>query len=151
VITDSVVSSDEVLISAPVELVWQVLVDFENYHLWNKFCPEIKTKLEIGAPVEMMCDLGHGLQKQVEFMSLIEPNQAIAWAMENKPGDPIHAVRTQRLTVVDENSCKYISIDEFSGDSVKDMLAGFGKNVEDGFNLCAYGLKERAESLYGQS
>ncbi len=150
-ISDDTVSSDEILINAPAEVVWQVLVDFENYGQWNKFCPEIKTRLEIGAAVEMMCDLGHGLQQQVEYMTLIEPNRAIAWGMENKPGDPIHAVRTQRLTPIDEYSCTYISIDEFSGEAIADMLKGFGKNIEDGFNLCANGLKLQAEKLYKEA
>jgi uncharacterized membrane protein len=38
-ISEDTISSDEVTIAAPVQLVWDVLVDFENYGLWNKFCP----------------------------------------------------------------------------------------------------------------
>lgn len=146
-ITDTTVSSDEVVINAPIETVWAILVDFESYGKWNRFCPQAKAKLELGSPIEMMVDLGFGLQEQTEYITLIEPNQAIAWGMENKPDDPIHAVRTQRLGKLDDHSCTYISVDEFAGPGVPDMIAGMGKAVEDGFNLCAQCLKEYAESL----
>lgn len=145
-ITETCVSSDEVIIEASAKAVWEVLIDFENYAVWNAFCPEIKTKLELGAPVEMMCDLGFGLQKQVEYMCRIEPEKAIAWRMKNEDGDPIHAVRTQYLEVLGDNRCRYVSIDEFSGDGAAEMLKGFGKNIEQGFNTCAYGLKKFLES-----
>ena len=139
------VSSDEIHIDAPVELVWRILVDFENYGKWNRFCPQAVAKLEVGSPIKMMVDLGNGLQEQVEYITRIEPNKVIAWGMENKPGDPIHAIRTQTLTKLSDSSCSYLSVDNFSGDGVPDMLAVMGKPVEDGFNLCAQGLKQYAE------
>ena len=147
-ITDTIIASDEVQISAPAELVWQILVDFDNYGKWNSFCPRIiNTALKPGAAVDMMIDLGNGLQQQVEYITLVEPNEAIAWGMENKPGDPFHAVRTQKLKALDEESCSYVSIDEFSGDSVAVMIELMGTAVETGFNRCAYDLKHYAEAL----
>ena len=147
-ISEDTVSSDEFHIDAPVELVWQILVDFENYAKWNAFSPQTVATLEIGEPISMMVDLGNGLQKQVEYITRICPNKAIAWGMKNEPGDPIHAVRTQTLTRLSDSSCTYVSVDEFSGDAVADVLALMGKPVEDGFNLCAQGLKQYAEQLY---
>jgi len=147
-ITIDTVSSDELQIDAPVELVWQVLVDFENYSKWNQFCPQVTTTLELGATISMMVDLGNGLQEQVEYITRIEPNESIAWGMENKPGDPIQAERTQTLTRLSDASCFYISVDVFSGEAAADVLALMGKPVEDGFNVCAQGLKQYAEQLY---
>ena len=68
--------------------------------------------------------------------------------MENKPGDPIHADRRQQVTPIDEGSCRYSSIDEFSGEGVPMMIEMLGAQVESGFNLCAQGLKKRAEALH---
>ena len=146
-IDDASVSSETITIHAPAEIVWKVLVDFEHYGLWNSFCPQIVGKLELGAPLQMKVDLGSGLQDQVEYISRIEPNHIIVWSMENKPGDPIHADRTQRITAIDENTCSYQSIDEFSGEAVGPMLAALGEVVESGFNRCAQGLKQRAEAI----
>jgi hypothetical protein len=146
-ITDDTVSSDEIHIAAPVELVWQVLVDFENYEKWNEFCPQCEAELEIGSPIKMQVELGFGLQEQIEYISLIKPFEAIAWGMENKPDDPIKAVRTQYLNKIDELSCSYQSVDVFSGEAVAGMMDLMGKPVEDGFNLCGYGLKAYCEKL----
>ena len=147
-ISDDTISSDEVVIAAPAQLVWDVLVDFENYGLWNEFCPSCEASLVLGSPVKMQVDLGFGLQEQVEYMSRIDPIEAIAWAMENKPGDAIHAVRTQYLKELDETHCSYVSVDVFSGDALTDMMELMAKPIEAGFNLCADGLKAYCEKIY---
>ena len=150
-ISKNTVSSDEVIIEAPAQWVWDVLVDFPNYARWNKFCPGCEAQLELGSPVVMQVDLGFGLQEQTEYMCRIDPCEAIAWRMENKPGDPIHAIRTQHLKVLGDAQCSYISVDEFSGDAAPDMMEMMAKPVEAGFNLCAYGLKEFCEAQYNAS
>jgi uncharacterized protein YndB with AHSA1/START domain len=146
-----VVSSDIVTIEAPAELVWQVLVDFASYDQWNSFCPSIEAELRIGSPVKMKVDLGQGLQEQVEFITCLEAPQKITWSMENNPGDPIHADRSQVIEAVDENTCTYVTYDEFSGEAAEAMVEMLGQAVESGFNICAHGLKERAEKLHSQS
>lgn len=147
-ITTNSVSSDEIIINAPAQVVWEVLLDFANYGLWNTFCPSAKGEPVVGSPLEMQVDLGQGLQLQVEYITRIEPCHTVVWSMENKPGDPIHADRTQRITPIDEKSCRYISIDEFAGPAVGPMIEQLGAAVERGFNACALGLKARAEQLY---
>ena len=147
-ITEHSVSSEEIVINAPAEVVWGVIVDFDNYGLWNTFCPGMKGEAVVGSPVEMQVDLGNGLQTQVEYVTKVEPIHTIVWSMENKPGDPIHADRSQYIKPIDAHSCSYVSIDEFSGEFAGPMIEQLGKQVEKGFNDCAAGLKARAEELY---
>ncbi len=147
-IDDSSVASETVTIEAPAELVWEVITDFPNYHLWNEFCPRIEGQLALGEAVTMQVDLGAGLQEQVEYITRIDPPQAIVWSMENRPGDPIHAARLQQVTPIDAQRCTYVTVDTFAGEEVGPMLEAMGKPVEDGFNRCARGLKARAEALY---
>lgn len=147
-ITQDTVSSDVVVIEAPASLVWGVLVDFENYGKWNEFCPSCEAELILGSPVKMQVDLGFGLQEQIEYLCRIDEGEAIAWRMDNNPGDPIHAVRTQYINVLSSERCSYVSVDEFSGEASPGMIDMMGKAVESGFNLCAYGLKEYCEALY---
>lgn len=148
-ITDSAVYSDEVVIQAPAELVWDILLDFDSYADWNAFCPTVKNdSLELGSAVDMMVDLGEGLARQVEYICRVEPHECIAWRMDNRPGDPIHAVRSQYIKRIDDASCTYLSVDEFSGPEVQPMMEALAASVEAGFNRCAYGLKDHAEKLY---
>jgi len=148
VITQNSVSSEEIVINAPAELVWDILLDFKNYGEWNVFCPSVKGEPVVGAALEMQVDLGNGLQQQVEYVTRLDPHHSITWSMENKPGDPVHADRTQRITPIDEGSCRYLSVDEFSGEFVPQMMEAMAEVVELGFNRCAEGLKARAEALY---
>ncbi|MEZ5503541.1 MAG: SRPBCC domain-containing protein [Halioglobus sp.] len=151
-ITENSVSSEEIIINAPAAVVWDVIVDFANYGLWNSFCPGMKGELVMGAPLEMQVDMGNGLQQQVEYITRIDPPHTIVWSMENKPGDPIHADRTQRIEPIDATSCRYFSIDEFSGEFAGPMIEQLGRQVEKGFNDCAAGLKARArEALPGRA
>ncbi len=148
-ISDNAVHSDRVTINAPTSLVWKVLLDFDNYAVWNTFCPEIKNEsLAPGSAVDMMIDLGNGLVRQVEYISRVEPERCIGWRMANQPEDPVHAVRSQYLEPQDEQSCIYWTVDQFSGPGMAAMMEHMAEAVEIGFNRCAYGLKERAESLY---
>jgi uncharacterized protein YndB with AHSA1/START domain len=150
-ITETSVSSEEIVINAPAQIVWDVIVDFANYGLWNTFCPGIKGEPFVGSPVEMQVDMGNGPQLQVEYVTKVEPIHTIVWSMENKPGDPIHADRLQRVTPIDDSSCRYWTNDEFSGELASMMIEQMGKIVEKGFNDCATDLKARAEELYRTS
>ena len=135
-IDENTVSSDEITIEAPLELVWDVLVDFANYGQWNSFCPSAEASLELGSPIVMKTMLGDQLIDQTEYIRRIEPPFAIAWGMENQPGDSIHAMRTQTLQKLDDCRCTYNNIDEFSGEGVPAMMEFAGQLVEDGFNTC---------------
>jgi len=150
-ISENSVASEEIVINAPAEIVWDVLLDFANYELWNPFCPKMKGEPVIGSPLEMQVDLGSGLQQQVEYVTRLEPYHTIVWSMENKPDDPVHADRMQRITPVSASSCRYWSIDEFSGEFVPAMMEAMGEQIERGFNNCAKGLKQRAEHLFSET
>jgi len=50
---ENIVTSHTVEIDAPARVVWEVLVDLDNYHLWNSFCPSIRCGLQIGDEVHM--------------------------------------------------------------------------------------------------
>ena len=148
-IKDNSVFSDKVLINAPIDVVWNILVDFEGYSKWNPFCPQIINKaLAVGEEVDMQIDLGNGLQQQVEVLERIEQPSQLAWGMRMvlDGEEQLKALRTQCLSAIDENSCEYISEDAFSGTLAKQVTEAMGPAIEKGFNLCAYGLKAYAES-----
>ncbi len=99
----------------------------------------------------MMVDLGGELSKQVEYICRHEPGYCIAWAMDNKPDDPVHAVRSQYDKRVDDARCTYVSVDEFAGPEMAGMMKHFAPLVEKGFNRCAYDLKAFAEKSFNSA
>ena len=146
-ITESSVSSDLITIHSPIEIAWEVLTDFQNYHLWNYFCPKVEGVLELGESVTMQVDLGNGLQTNVEYITKIDPPNSLVWSMKNKLNDPVHADRYQNLVSVDKYRCTYQTEDCFSGEAVASMLEIMGEHIQTGFNKCALGLKRRSEEL----
>jgi hypothetical protein len=68
--------------------------------------------------------------------------------MENRPEDPVHAVRSQYLKRLNDSSCTYVSVDEFAGPQMAAMMEHFAPAVEAGFNRCAYDLKAHAERAF---
>lgn len=150
-ITDDTVYSDTVRIQAPADFVWQVLVNFSEYGNWNTFCPSVENAaLAVGEVVDMQVDLGNGLQQQIETIEVIEAPYKIAWGMIMESEDQLRALRTQTLMPINESSCDYVSEDAFTGALTAMIIEHMGQAIEAGFNRCAYGLKDYAESLYLQ-
>ena len=147
-ITESSVSSDLITIDSPIEIAWEVLTDFQNYCLWNSFCPKIEGVLELGAPITMQVDLGNGLQTNVEYITRLDQPNTLVWSMENKPNDPVHADRYQNLVYLDNDRCTYQTEDYFSGEAVPSMIEILGEHIQAGFNKCGVGLKRRSEELF---
>ncbi|MFD2272720.1 SRPBCC family protein [Undibacterium arcticum] len=47
------VTSVKVQINAPASLVWDVLVDLDNYPQWNPYTVKVESTLEMGEPVNL--------------------------------------------------------------------------------------------------
>ena len=80
---EAVVCSERVAIAAPVEKVWEVLVDFERYHQWNPFCVEASGKLAVGEPLTMTLKnylVPGEYFDNVETICKIDAPHCIAWS-----------------------------------------------------------------------
>ena len=136
----------EVDIDAPIEHVWQILVDLDRYGEWNPFTPKVETTLRIGDPIHLQVRLvGERLTQRVEWITRNEP-YTLGWEMKLGARFLLYAERVQVLTVVDENRTRYMTEDRFSGWLRSPVVGLFGKAMERGFRDCGLGLKKAAES-----
>ena len=147
---DAVVVSETVLIEAPAELVWQVLVDFAAYPDWNPFCVEASAELELGAPVTMK--LKSYLEPDtyfdnVEYISALDAPRLIAWSAPYIEAWPYPARRDQIIEALGPERCQYHSTDAFLGPHGIHVMRFAGPWVKRAFNDTAWALKARAESL----
>lgn len=53
-----VVESEPVVIDAPAESVWNIILDAGHYPDWNPFTPRIDTDFVPGSPIHMHVPLG---------------------------------------------------------------------------------------------
>jgi uncharacterized protein YndB with AHSA1/START domain len=81
----------EVVIEAPAELIWGIIVDVARYPEWNPFNVRATSTLEIGAPIRMRVGMMGGLfgkwpggwfQSQVEYIRANVPGEKICWGAD---------------------------------------------------------------------
>lgn len=140
------VASDPVEIDAPVQRVWDILVDFERYGEWNPFTTRVEAELTIGSPVLLHVALGPLERKQPERIEILEPPHLLAWG--TTMGHPLllSALREQRLEALSETRCRYLTTDATSGLLTPLVALLFGRLIRQGFNRMAAALKTRAET-----
>lgn len=141
-----VLSSDPVDIDAPVERVWEVLTDFGRYGEWNPFTTRVDANLEVGAAVELHVVLGPVRVRQTVRIEAIEAPVSLVWGMSMGASWLLTARREQRLEMLDESRCRYLTTDAFHGPLTPPVALVWGGAVRRGFNAMAVALKARAET-----
>jgi hypothetical protein len=133
-------------IDAPVERVWDILVDFANYGAWNRFCPAVTCTGELGADVVMDVRFpGQKPIRQVEVLNVLEPPHRLAWGVIMGSRALLVANRYQTLEVIAPGRTRYTTIDYMSGLVAPVVKLLYAEKVRAGFQLAADGLKEYAE------
>lgn len=145
-------------IDAPIDIVWQVMLDTEAYGEWNPFVVRAETPqpAAVGNPIVLHVRWANGRgTRSPERVTAVEPpttsadgtaTAVLSYRYEGLPSrlGLVRGVRHQRLTQRAGGPTTYDTVEEFSGPLVK--LAGPGR-VADGFRRHAAALKGRAEEL----
>ncbi|MGA8256886.1 MAG: SRPBCC domain-containing protein [Nocardioides sp.] len=150
--------SARVVIDAPIDLVWSVMLDTDAYGEWNPFVVRVETATPpaVGNPIVLHVEWGNGrgARSPERITALDAPaltgdtrSATMSYVYEGLPArlGLVRGVRHQRLTQVADGATTYDTVEEFSGPLV--ALAGPGR-VADGFRRHAEALKQRAESLH---
>ena len=139
------IESDAVEIEAPIERVWEVLVDFGRYGEWNPFTTRVDTDSRVGSPVDLHVTLGPLRVKQRERIEVVDPPHRLAWSTKTGHRLLLSARREQRLEALGEGRCRYVTNDAFKGPLTPLVVLLFGRLIRGGFNDMAVALKRRAE------
>lgn len=136
-----------VVIDAPLQNVWNALVDFDNYHQWNAFTPKIDIEPKIGSRVGLHVRLNPASQKtilQKEKLLVWEEGERLEWGI--KDAWYVKTVRIQSLTDLGNNQTKYYTSDAFDGPLTSLILWLYGRKIQIGFDDVCSGLKKYVES-----
>jgi len=146
----------EVGIDAPIDVVWQVMVDTEAYGEWNTFVEKVETAQPpaVGNPIILhVVWKNGGRARSPERITALDPptvaddgtaSALMSYVYEGLPAKLglVRGVRHQRLSQAPGGPTVYSTVEEFSGPLVR--LAGPGR-VAEGFRRHAESLKRRAE------
>src|SRR5207245_600607 len=128
----------ETEIDAPVERVWQVLMDFDSYPRWNPFIRSIRGTPEVGSRLEV--EIG---------ASGTRPLRRRTHRRTHAPGVSVHAVRATGtvpwpLSAVPRTAAGNGRAPRIRGDEPR--LARAGQSLIRGLSADRESLRERCES-----
>ncbi|WP_435770020.1 SRPBCC family protein [Nocardioides sp. SYSU DS0651] len=152
-------ASASIEIDAPLDVVWQVMVDTDRYGEWNPFVERAETPQPpaVGNPIVLHVRWANGGRaRSPERITALEgpavdpgtgaTTAVMTYVYEGVPArlGLVRGTRHQRLSQLPGGPTSYDTVEEFRGPLVR--LAGPGR-VADGFRRHAEALKQRAESL----
>jgi len=133
-------------ITAPVDVVWEVVTGFSDYGEWNSFTPACDAELQPGAPITMTVKLGRRVIRQTESVSEVVPKSLFEYRM--KPLGPfLRSYRQHRITATGPNDTQYQSVFVLYGWLSPIVGALMAKDLRAGFERMSRELKKRAESV----
>jgi len=146
----------EIIIHAPIQEVWDIMIDISKYGEWNSFIKNI-TALSVIPTVGTQMKFtvvfpNNNKATSGELVKLLHPptlqngKLQAEWIYDftgilHSIG-MVRASRTQQLTAIDENTTHYYTCERFSGWG-KIFLPL--KNVQSGFLIHASDLKKHCE------
>ena len=148
-------------IAAPIQEVWEVMVDTASYGEWNPFVVKAECDVppKVGDPIVLHVRWANGRgTKSPERISAVEPpheegglrRATLSYVYEGLPSKLglVRGTRHQRLWQQPGGPTHYETVEEFAGPLVP--LAG-PKRVEEGFRRHAEALKARCEGPASRS
>lgn len=137
----------EIIINASKEKVWDVLLDFPNYPLWNTFIKKIKGNPTLGEKIEakMFPPLGFPILFEGTICRNI-PNKTLAWngyLIARQFFAPTHIFEIEEKS---ENQVLFIHREEYEGFIIPFIKFMLPTLVGKGFDVMNKDLKKFLEA-----
>jgi len=137
----------ELVIEAPRQAVWDVLIDFPRYPEWNPFTIGVETSGRVGDPVLLDVQLGRRRIKMRERMRVREPLRRVGWGVRMLGGVLLDCTRVQELEDLGANRTRYVCHESFRGLLVPFFFARYRDRMQRGFEAAARALAQRVRSV----
>lgn len=136
----------EILIEAPIELVWIAFTDFESYTKWNPFM-SISGELKLGDKVKVEVVLKDKNSVFRPKIIVLEDERKLEWK-----GNLVHkrifsGLHYFHFSPEGEGQTRLIHGEEFSGIFNKSILKKIGQSTLEGFESMNKALKQYAEDM----
>lgn len=139
--------SSQIEIETPIDQVWGILVDLDQYEKWNPFTVKVESTLQTGTQAVLHVQMSRTKKiVQVETVTACDAPTMLSWGMTMGMPWILKAHRTQELTDLGEGRTRYTTRDVFSGALTPLVFSLYAKHIQRGFDGIAASLKKRAES-----
>ena len=138
--------SSEIMIDAPSEVVWQVLVDFDSYPDWNPVEIEASGEPFVGAPFEHTGKLpGRNPRTFNAKIIAATPPRALAWKGRIMVPGLFDVRHHFEIDPLGDDRSRLRQFEHFSGVLVP-FMRGVLRDTQAAFELANAAIKQRAES-----
>lgn len=134
-------------IDAPLETVWDVIVDFDRYGEWNPFILEARGKAEAGQKLWLRMQRPAKPREEVHTptVTVVEKNRHLQWSGVIRHATVFRA-RHEFLLEETATGVRLRQREDFGGLTMP-FAGGMVWRIEEGFLLMNAALKVRAEAL----
>lgn len=133
----------EIIINAPIDVVWGHLTDFSRYPEWNPFIIRAEGNLAEGSLVTFRI-----ANQPINFSSTIVtsiPNRELTWESQPIPGLKPRYIR--QLEALDATRTRFYHRDEFSGGLIPLIAPVLTMQFSPFYVQMCEALKQRAETV----
>ncbi len=139
----------EIQINASVNVVWDILTDFEKFGEWNPFIKEISGTLKEGSELKIFIEPPNS--KGMEFkpvLKKVETGKKIQWLGKVWIPKLFDGEHSWTINQIDDDTVLFIQKERFTGIFVP-FFSKLLKNTKSGFRMMNQNLKQRAEEMMG--
>lgn len=139
--------SSEIVIAAPVDVIWNVLADFDAYADWNPVEIHARGEAVVGRPLEHTARLPG--RKPMTFRAEIiqaTPSRALAWKGKIVLPRLFAVTHHFEIEPLADGRVRLRQFEHFSGLLVP-FMRGMLRDTQAAFELANRAIKERAESV----
>ena len=142
----------ETVIDAPVERIWQVLMDFDSYPQWNPFIRSIRGKPVAGSRLEV--ELGAPGTRPMRFrptVMAVVPNREFRWLGHLGIRGLFDGEHIFELSPPSSASTRFVQRERFRGIFLPFLARRLERDARRGFEEMNHALRERASRVSDDS
>lgn len=135
----------EIEINASSKVVWDILMDFDNFPNWNPFIKEISGNPQVGSKLQVLIQPPDS--RGMTFKPKILDNEAekkLRWIGTLGIPKIFDGEHSWIINEINENKVLFVQKERFTG-ILMPLLGGMLKNTEKGFKMMNKALKKEAE------
>lgn len=140
----------EIIINAPIELIWETLLDFKSYPSWNPFISKIDGMPTLGAKLAVTIQPKDQKPMIIKTKILTISDYHFSWISSLLAKSIFNGVHHFKLQQESTNQVKFIHFENFSGILHKPILAKIQESTSIGFNSMNLTLKNLCEDKFKQ-
>ena len=138
----------QILVNCTPEKIWNILINFDEYELWNPFMTKVVGDAKLGSKIMVKIQTVRGKERTYyPIITKFEIDKELRWKGKSfLPG----IFDGERIFIIEKstnNQVSFLHKEIFTGLGVKFVGDKLGKDLKESFDKMNISLKSRAENF----